>query len=204
MEWTGARKKRTRSTGSTGGVSIGAAHSTATTTTTATTSIGPLQFIGQGGDQPPEKNVSLTPTCGAGPLPNIGKIGEKEDDKDKGKEQEKSMAKPSSPIQVINLDSDTNPMDGQDQDASQQGDTLALSVANVATSRATSQSKPTPLISRKLFDPTTLQSTINVLSTESWLEETIDRKKRRYEDVAPSKDLITQVTSSQPSKKTKK
>ena len=43
-----------------------------------------------------------------------------------------------------------------------------------------------------------------MLSIESWLKETIDRKKRRYEDATPSKDLITQVISSQPSKKTKK
>lgn len=70
---------------------------------------------------------------------------------------------------------------------------------------AVSQRKKTPLVSKKLFDHTTLQSTINVLSTKSWLEETIDRKKRRYEDASPSKDLIAQVTSSQPpSKKMKK
>ena len=102
-----------------------------TTTSTTTTSTGPSQSIGQGGDQPPEKNVPLTPTCGAGPLPNIGKTGEKGDDKDKGMEQEKSVAKPSSLVQVINLDCNMNPMDGQKQEASQQGDTLALSVTKV-------------------------------------------------------------------------
>ena len=99
--------------------------------TTTTTFVGPSQSIRQGGDQPLEKNVSLTPTYGAGPLLNIGKMGEKEDDKDKGKEQEKSVAKPFSLVQVINLDGDTNPMDGQEKEASQQGDTLALSVAKV-------------------------------------------------------------------------
>lgn len=67
-----------------------------------------------------------------------------------------------------------------------------------------SQSKPTPLILRKLFDPFAVQSSINVLSIESFLEETTDGGKRRYEDVAPSKELIIKVTSSQPSKKTKK
>ena len=56
----------------------------------------------------------------------------------------------------------------------------------------------------KLFNPNALQSTINVLSIESWLEETINRKKRRCEEVTPSKDLIIQLTSSQPSKKTSK
>ena len=64
---------------------------------------------------------------------NIGKTREKDDGKDKGKEQETSVAKPSSPIQVINLDGETNSMDGQDQDASQQGDTLALLVTKVTT-----------------------------------------------------------------------
>ncbi len=119
-----------------------------------------------------------------------------EDDKDKGKEQEKSMAKPSSLVQVISLDGDTTPPDGQVQEASQQGDTLSLSVTRVVAFPVASQSKPTPLIPRKLFDPFALQSAINALSTESWLEETIDRKKRRYEDAARSKDLTTQVNSS--------
>ena len=41
------------------------------------------------------------------------------------------MAKPSSPIQVINLNGDTNPMDGREQDVSQQGNTLALLVTKV-------------------------------------------------------------------------
>lgn len=62
-----------------------------------------------------------------------------------------------------------------------------------------------PPIVRKLFDPTTLQSVINVLSIESWLEETIDWKKRRYEEATPSKVLVMQATSSQPqSQKMKK
>ena len=78
-------------------------------------------------------------------------------------------------------------------------------VTKATTFPITSQSRPTPLIPRTLFDPSALQSAINVLSTESWLEEMIDiRKKRRYKDATPSKDLITKVTSSQPSKKTKK
>ena len=141
--------------------------------------------------------MPITPTCGVGFLLDIEKVGEKEGDKDKEKEQEKSVAKPTSPIQIINLDGDTNPMDGQEQDTSQQGDTLALSVTKVVAFLAASQSKKTPLVPRKLFNPIALQLAINVLSTESWLEETIDRKKTRYQDVAPSKDLIKQVTSSQ-------
>lgn len=44
---------------------------------------------------------------------------EKEGDEQKEKEQDNFMKRPSSPIQVINLDIDKNPMDGQDQDASQ-------------------------------------------------------------------------------------
>lgn len=116
VEWTNVIKKRTGATSSIDGVSRRASQLAAAMTTMNTTTIyvEPSQSIGQGGDQPPENNVSLTPTRGSGPLPNIGKMGEKEDDKDKGKEQEKSVAKPSSPIQVINLDGDTNPMGGQE------------------------------------------------------------------------------------------
>ena len=62
--------------------------------------------------------MPLTPIYGASLLLNIRKVGDKQDDKDKGKEKEKLVAKPSSPIQVINLDGDTNPMDDQEKDAS--------------------------------------------------------------------------------------
>lgn len=94
------RKKRTGTISSIDGVSIGGFESSIATTTMATTSvsIGPSISIGQGGDQPPKNNVLLTRTCGGGPLPNIRKTGEKEDDKNKGKEQEKFVAKPSSPV----------------------------------------------------------------------------------------------------------
>lgn len=108
------RKKRTRATSSIDGVSIGICQSAVVMTTMATTTtyVVPSQCIGQGGDQPPVKNLPLTLTYRAIPLSNIGKMEEKEDDKEWGKEQEKSVAKPSSPIQVINLDGNTNPMDG--------------------------------------------------------------------------------------------
>lgn len=52
--------------------------------------------------------MPITPTCGAGSLSNNKKVWEKEDNKDKGKEQEKLVAKTSSLIQVINLDGNTN------------------------------------------------------------------------------------------------
>lgn len=50
----------------------------------------------------------------------MGRIGEKEGEKEKEKEkeQEKSVAKPASPVQFINLDSDTNHMDGKEHDTS--------------------------------------------------------------------------------------
>ena len=89
-----------------------------TTMTTTSTSTGPSQSIGQGGDQPLEKNVFLTLTYRASPLPNINKTREKKDGKDKGQEQEKLVAKPSSPVQLINLNGDTNPMDGLEYEAS--------------------------------------------------------------------------------------
>ena len=50
-----------------------------------------------------KKNMLITPTYKGGSLPNTGNVGENLKDKDKGKEKDKSMAKPSSPIQVINL-----------------------------------------------------------------------------------------------------
>lgn len=76
------------------------------------TSTSPTHSIGQGGDQPLNKNVPITPTCGGGSLPDTGKVGKKEGGKEKEKEKEKSVAKPASPIQVINLDGDTKAMDG--------------------------------------------------------------------------------------------
>lgn len=203
VEWTRARKKRTRSASSTGGVASKKAQSTAATSTIVATSTlaDPTQFVGRG-DQPPKKNIQVAPTYRGGSVPDTGKVGNDEKNKE---EQEKSVTKPPSLVQVINLDGENNPLDGQEQDASQQGGTFALSVTKVTTFPTTTQSKETPPMARKLFDPTALQSAINVLSTESWLEETIDRKKIRCEEVAPSKDLIVQATSSQPpSKKAKK
>ena len=71
-----------------GGVFVGTTQSNVemTTTTTTSTYVGLLQSIGQGGDQPLEKNVPITPTYGGGSLLDTGKVGEKEGDKDKGKE----------------------------------------------------------------------------------------------------------------------
>ena len=108
------RKKRTRVSNSTNGVLTGASQSVVATATNIMTCVGTLKSIGQGGDQTQEKNVPFTPTYRVFPLSNIGKMREKEYDKHKGMEQENSMAKQSSPLQVINLDGDMNPMDGQE------------------------------------------------------------------------------------------
>lgn len=83
VEQTRARKKRTKSIGSTGGVASGTAQSTAATSTivATSTSAGPTQSIGGGGDQPPKKNVLITPTRGGGSLPNTEKVGDKEKSK---------------------------------------------------------------------------------------------------------------------------
>ena len=71
----------TRSIGSIGGVSSRVAQSIIEMTTTNTTSayVGPLQSIGQGGDQPLEKNVLITPTYRGGSLPDIGKFGRRKE-----------------------------------------------------------------------------------------------------------------------------
>ena len=92
--------------------------------------------------------MPITPTCRVGSLQNTRKVGEKEGDKDKEKEKEKEklVAKPTSSIQVINLDGDTNPMD--EQDTSQQGDTLAHLMTKFSFFLATSQRKKTPLVLR--------------------------------------------------------
>lgn len=108
-------------------------------------------------------------------------------------------------VPLINLDVDSSPLDGQDPTTSNQCDTLSLSVTKVSTFPFVSQSKMTPHVTRKLFDPMMLQSAINVLSTKSWLDDTIGKKKRRCEESTPSKGLIVKVTASQPtSKKMKK
>lgn len=114
VEWTRARKKRTRSASSTGGVASKTTQSIVATSMTVATStlVGPTQSIGGGGDQPPKKNVQITPTYGGGSLPDMGKFGD--DETNKEKEHEKSVAKPSSPVQVINLDGDNNPLDDQE------------------------------------------------------------------------------------------
>ena len=91
-----------------------------------------------------------------GSLLDIKKVREKGGEKEKEKEKEKLVAKPMSPIQIINLDGNTNPMDGQEQYASQQGDTFSLLVTKVASFLVAYQRKKNPLIPRKLFNPTTL------------------------------------------------
>ena len=74
--------------------------------------MGLAMSIRQGGDQPLKKNVQTIATWGEGYLPNIGKVRDKE--KDKEKEREKLVANPSSNVQVINLDGDRKPMNGQE------------------------------------------------------------------------------------------
>lgn len=55
---------------------------------------------------------------------------------------------------VINLDGYNNPLDGQEKEKSQKGDTLALLVTKVNTFPTAIQRKETPLVARKLFNPT--------------------------------------------------
>lgn len=58
---------------------------------------------------------------------------------------------------------------------------------------------------RKLFDPSALQSPLNVLTIDSLLEDIIKRKKRRMENSAPPNNLIAQdMQSKPPSQKAKK
>ena len=52
----------------------------ATPSVTTTTTQGPAQSIG-GGDEPPEKNISIAPTCQGGSLPFIGSQAENEEKK---------------------------------------------------------------------------------------------------------------------------
>ena len=89
----------------------------------------------------------------------------KDVEKDKEKIKEKSTIVVSSPMPVINFDSENNILDGQVQGASEKGKTLGLFFTKETLFPIAIQSKLTPLLVRKLFDPTALQSALNVLST---------------------------------------
>ena len=49
---------------------------------------------------------------------------------------------------------------------------------------------------RKMFNVESLGMTSKVISTEAWLEDTLERKRRRKEENTPAKDAISLVVSS--------
>ena len=144
VEWTRVRNKIIRSVSSTSGVASKIAQSIASTSMIVANSTlsCPTQSISGRGDQHLENNIQVIPTYGRGSLPNMRKVGNNE--KNKEKEQEKSETKPPSPMQVINLDVDNNPLDGQEKDASQKGDTLSLLVTKVSSFLATTRERRHP------------------------------------------------------------
>lgn len=142
-------------------------------------------------------------------MPDTGNVGNTEAKKEKEKEKEKdqSVDIDSSTILVINLDGDSNrpkenqPCDGPDggdqaqvtpkqqQRGTDQGNPPANFVTKIVTFPFSSWKKKTPPVARKLFDPSALQSALNVLTTDSWLEDTMERKRRRTEESVPAKNL---------------
>lgn len=116
VEWTGARRNRTRATSSSSRVASWKTQSLAVTSTTVarSTLVGPTQSIGGGGDQPPKNNIQVPPSYGGCSLPDTGKFGVKEVEKEKENEKKKSLVMDSSHVLVIKIDGDNNPLNDKE------------------------------------------------------------------------------------------
>lgn len=125
------------------------------------TSIKPTWSIGEGGYNPHKNNIQFLPTYGGGSLLDSKKVGDKDAKKDKEKKeknQEQIVVKDSSPMPIVNLNGDNNPLDGdgKDQGESKKGNILALVVTKTFTFLFSNRRKDTPPVARKLFDPSAL------------------------------------------------
>ena len=49
---------------------------------------------------------------------------------------------------------------------------------------------------KKKFSIETLGATSKVISTESWLEDTLERKKKRKDESVPAKEIVSQAVHS--------
>ena len=89
VEWIAKRSRsKSKTTQASPAIATLTSSQSATPSVTTTTAQGPAQQTG-GGDQPPERNISITPTCQGGPLPIIGSQASVEE---KGTEESKDGA----------------------------------------------------------------------------------------------------------------
>ena len=49
------------------------------------------------------------------------------------------------------------------------------------------------LVKKKMFSIESLGATSKVISIESWLEDTLERKRKRKDESLPAKDIVSQV-----------
>ena len=52
------------------------------------------------------------------------------------------------------------------------------------------------LVKKKMFSIELLGATSKVISTNSWLEDTLERKRKRKDESVPTKDIVSQAVRS--------
>jgi hypothetical protein len=106
----------------------------------------------------------------------------------------------SSPVQVVDVDDNESTSEEESTDSDEEAKKAfeekkksesAKMVSPVQKNPFSSSAKALTPVRKNMFSVDTLKKEDKVLSTESWLENTLDRKRKRIEDGTPGKDTLS-------------